>query len=187
VCFFGDRTPGHIVLAVEDGALADGLGAHLRAVAFVELAPDEVSSLLIDAVEEWATGHGWRAYRRAASVVPLPAPYSQQHSVVDVGIARAGQPPVVVEVDHGDRKRTVDKLVAEAAAGRVAIWVRWGTGRLAPGVEGLLRCGVGAGRPGALGGAGGLRALGADRRPRVTGRRGAVTGCRAVASGREID
>jgi hypothetical protein len=117
---------------MEDAVLADALGAHLRGVAFVDLDTDEVTSLLIDAIEAWALAQGWRAYRRAASVVPLPPPYSQQHSVVDIGIARPGRPPVVVEVDHADRRRTVEKLVAEAAAGRLAVWVRRGAGKLNP-------------------------------------------------------
>jgi hypothetical protein len=64
--------------------------------------------------------------------VPLPALYSDRFSVVDVGIARAGAAPIVVEVDSSDRKRTLDKLVAEARAGRVALWVRWGRGPFSP-------------------------------------------------------
>jgi hypothetical protein len=37
----------------------------------------------------------------------------------------------VIEVDRSDRQRTVDKLLAEARAGRVALWVRWGKGPFA--------------------------------------------------------
>jgi hypothetical protein len=112
--------------------LAAALGAHLDALAFADRTTDEVTALLIDAVVAWGLARGWRVYRRAASVVPLPPPYERQHSVVDVGCARADGPPVVVEVDHGDRRRTAEKLRAEAAAGRVAVWVRWGGGRFAP-------------------------------------------------------
>lgn len=111
--------------------VAAALGAHLDRLAFADRTTDEVTELLVAAVVEWARGAGWRAYRRAASVVPLPPPYERQFSVVDVGIARAGAAPVVVEVDHADRRRTLDKLAAEAAAGRVALWVRWGSGRFA--------------------------------------------------------
>ncbi|MET7421969.1 nuclear transport factor 2 family protein [Dactylosporangium sp. NPDC005555] len=107
------------------------LVAELEAVTFADRGADDVTGLLVDAVVAWAEGRGWRTYRRAASVVPLPPPYERQHSVLDVACARPDGPPVVVEVDHGDRKRTVDKLAAEAGAGRVAVWVRWGTGRLA--------------------------------------------------------
>lgn len=109
--------------------LAAALGAHLDRLAFADRTTDEVTELLVGAAVEWAHGQGWRAYRRAASVVPLPPPYERQFSVVDVGVARPGAAPLVVEVDHADRRRTLDKLVAEAAAGRVALWVRWGPGR----------------------------------------------------------
>ncbi|WP_432973197.1 hypothetical protein [Dactylosporangium sp. CA-233914] len=113
--------------------VAASLGAHLGRLTFADRGTDEVTELLVAATVEWAVAQGWRAYRRAASVVPLPPPYDKQFSVVDVGIARpGGAAPVVVEVDHADRRRTLDKLVAEAAAGRVALWVRWGAGRLAP-------------------------------------------------------
>jgi hypothetical protein len=56
----------------------------------------------------------------------------RRHSVVDVALARPGGPPIAVEVDHTDRGRTVEKLLAEARAGRVAIWVRWGTAPFRP-------------------------------------------------------
>ena len=107
------------------------LAADLEAITFTDRGADEVTGLLVEAVVGWGEARGWRSYRRAASVVPLPPPYDRQHSVVDVAFARPYGPPLVVEVDHGDRRRTVDKLAAEAGAGRVAVWVRWGTGRLA--------------------------------------------------------
>ncbi|WP_433204962.1 hypothetical protein ACQP00_36900 [Dactylosporangium sp. CS-047395] len=111
--------------------VAEALRAHLDRLVFADRGTDEVTELLIAATVDWAVGEGWRAYRRAKSVVPLPPPYEQQFSVVDVGIARPSAPPLVVEVDHADRRRTLDKLAAEAAAGREALWVRWGTGRFA--------------------------------------------------------
>jgi hypothetical protein len=110
--------------------VAAALGAHLSGLTFADRTTEDVTELLIAATVEWALALGWRPYRRAASVVPLPPPYERQFSVVDVGIARPAAPPLVVEVDHADRRRTLDKLAAEAAAGRVAVWVRWGTGRL---------------------------------------------------------
>ncbi|MFC5006611.1 nuclear transport factor 2 family protein [Dactylosporangium cerinum] len=117
--------------------IAASLTGALQAVTFADRGADEVTGLLVDAVVGWGERLGWRTYRRAASVVPLPPPYERQHSVVDVAFARPDGPPVVVEVDHGDRRRTVDKLAAEAAAGRVAVWVRWGPGRL-PAPDGVL-------------------------------------------------
>ncbi len=109
----------------------DDLAERLAALTFAGLTQDEVTGRIIDEVSAWGTARGWRVYRRAPSVVRLPPPMDKQHSVVDVALARPAAPPIVVEVDHTDRRRTVDKLLAEADAGRVAVWVRWGPGRIA--------------------------------------------------------
>ncbi|MEV5820578.1 hypothetical protein ABUL04_28545 [Micromonospora harpali] len=112
----------------DDGArLAGDLSDRLAALTFVDLTTERVTELLVDTIADWGAAQGWRVYRRAASVVPLPPPMSGQQSVVDVACARPAAPPVVIEVDHTDRRRTVEKLLAEAAAGRVPIWVRWGS------------------------------------------------------------
>jgi hypothetical protein len=108
--------------------VAGSLAARLGALTFLDRTADEVTDLLIATVAGWAAGEGWRVYRRARSVVPLPPPYENRFSTLDVACARPAGPPVVIEVDRTDRRRTVDKLLAEAAAGRVAVWVRWGTG-----------------------------------------------------------
>ena len=111
---------------------ADELTAWLDGLHFADLATEEVTARVIEAVAEWGAGQGWRVYHRAPSVVTLPPPMAHRHSVVDVAFARPDGPPLVVEVDHTDRTRTVDKLLAEAQAGRIAIWVRWGTGPFRP-------------------------------------------------------
>jgi hypothetical protein len=116
-------------VAAEGERVAASLAERLAGLTFVDLPADEVTAQVIDAVAGWAAGQGWRVYRRAPSVVPLPPPLERQHSVLDVACARPDGPPVVVEVDHTDRRRTVEKLIAESEAGRIAVWVRWGTGR----------------------------------------------------------
>jgi hypothetical protein len=108
------------------------LAAWLDRLTFADRTADEVTALLVDAAEAWALAQGWRVYRRAASVLPLPPPYQMRHSVLDLACARPAGPPVVIEVDHTDRRRTVEKLLAEVAAGREALWIRWGTGRFEP-------------------------------------------------------
>ncbi|MEH1099538.1 hypothetical protein [Micromonospora sp. CPCC 205561] len=118
-----------------DGAegerLAASLAERLDEVTFTDLTADQVTARLVDAVADWAGERGWRVYRRASSVLPLPPPMSAQQSVLDVACARPDGPPVVVEVDHGTRRRTWEKLLAEAEAGRIPLWVRWGVGRFA--------------------------------------------------------
>jgi hypothetical protein len=107
------------------------LVAWLDRLTFVDRSADEVTALVIDAITAWAGEQGWRVYRRAPSVMRLPPPRDAQPSVIDVACARPSGPPVVIEIDRTDRQRTVDKLLAEAGAGRIPIWVRWGTGKFA--------------------------------------------------------
>jgi hypothetical protein len=97
-------------------------------VTFADLTTEQVTARIIDEVAGWALAQGWRVYRRAPSVVPLPPPMERRFSVLDVACARPAGPPLAIEVDHTDRGRTLEKLRAEADAGRVAIWVRWGPG-----------------------------------------------------------
>ncbi|WP_198348180.1 hypothetical protein [Plantactinospora sp. KBS50] len=113
--------------ATDDGdEIATALTAYLSGLSFLDRTADEVTELLVSAVLAWGRQRGWRVYRRAPSVLPLPPPYERQHSWVDVGCARPDGGPVVLEVDHGGRRRSVQKLLAEAEAGRTAVWIRWG-------------------------------------------------------------
>lgn len=124
------RVRGEASGSVGDDAerLASSLTSWLGALTFAAQDADQVTELLVEAVLAWGSAEGWRVYRKARSVLPLPPPYADRHSWVDVGIARPAGAPVVVEIDQSDRKRTLEKLLAEAAQGRTALWVRWGTG-----------------------------------------------------------
>ncbi|HEX5541928.1 MAG TPA: hypothetical protein VFX60_10280 [Micromonospora sp.] len=114
----------------DDGErVAASLAHWLERLTFVDLTADEVTARIIESTVEWASGEGWRVYRRAPSVLPLPPPLSRQHSVLDVACARPAGQPIAIEIDHTHRRRTIEKLVAEATAGRIPIWVRWGVGR----------------------------------------------------------
>jgi hypothetical protein len=116
----------------DDGTrTARSLTEALAALHFTDLTADQATARIIDAVADWGAARGWRVYRRAPSVFPLPPPL-KGHSVLDVACARPSAQPIAVEVDRLDRQRTVDKLLAEAAAGRLAIWVRWGAGPFRP-------------------------------------------------------
>ena len=108
------------------------LADRLAALSFLDRTADEVTGLLVESVTAWAREQGWRVYPGARSVLPLPPPYEHRFSTLDVACARPAGAPIVIEVDATDRQRTVDKLRAEAAAGRIAIWVRWGTGTVVP-------------------------------------------------------
>ncbi|HKT00297.1 MAG TPA: hypothetical protein VJT31_12260 [Rugosimonospora sp.] len=139
-------------VAEDTERVAASLAEWLDRLTFTDLSTGAVTERIIDTVAAWAGGQGWRVYRRARSVLPLPPPMSWRPSVLDVACARPSGRPIAVEVDHSDRRRTVDKLLAEAEAGRIPIWVRWGTGRFVapPRPVGMVTCGVtGRGGPAA--------------------------------------
>jgi hypothetical protein len=138
----------------DDSALvAAALTVWLDGFTFVDRDADAVTGLLVDSIVEWGRAQQWRVYRKAPSVLPLPPPYENRRSDLDVACARPVGRPVAIEVDRSDRQRSVEKLRAEAAAGRIALWVRWGTGRFTdpgPPVH-LVTCAVTA-RRGVTGG-----------------------------------
>ncbi|MFI5934487.1 hypothetical protein [Actinoplanes sp. NPDC051494] len=109
----------------------EDLAPRLAALTFTGLGQGQVTALVIDTVAAWGEAQGWRVYRRAPSVVRLPPPMDRQHSVLDIALARPDGPPIVIEVDHTHRQRTIDKLLAEAEEGRLPFWVRWGPGPFA--------------------------------------------------------
>ncbi|WP_239075710.1 hypothetical protein [Planosporangium flavigriseum] len=112
--------------------VAASLADRISKLTFVDQDVDEVTALLVEAVAAWGAEQGWRVYRRAPSVMPLPAPYEHRHSILDVACARPVGAPIVIEVDRSDRQRSVDKLLAEADAGRIPLWLRWGSGGFEP-------------------------------------------------------
>ncbi|NUO55852.1 MAG: hypothetical protein HOV78_04270 [Hamadaea sp.] len=124
-------SPSGASFEAEADELVASLAERLTALTFADCSADEVTQLMLDEIVAWGRERGWRVYRRAASVAKLPPPMDKQHSYVDVAFARPEGRPVVIEVDHTDRRRTVDKLLEESAAGRVAIWVRWSSRAIA--------------------------------------------------------
>jgi hypothetical protein len=118
--------------ADDGGQVAWSLANWLATLTFVDEGVPQVTALLLDSIAAWAAGQGWRVYRRAPSVMPLPPPYSHRPSCLDIACARPTGPPIAIEVDRAHRQRSIDKLLAEAAAGRVPIWVRWGSRRFEP-------------------------------------------------------
>ncbi|RKR91006.1 hypothetical protein BDK92_5390 [Micromonospora pisi] len=114
-------------VAPDDAELiAASLAERISALIFLDRTPEQVTELLVEEIADWAAGRGWRVYRRAASVLPLPPPYAHRHSFLDVACARPDGPPLAIEIDRSNRRRSVEKLLAEAEAGRIPIWVRWG-------------------------------------------------------------
>ena len=65
------------------------LATWLDGVHFAGLPEARAAARIIDAVAAWGAAQGWRVYRRAPSVFPLPPPLAG-FSVLDVACARPG-------------------------------------------------------------------------------------------------
>lgn len=132
--------------AEETAALAASLAAWLAPVEIRGLSGRQTTALLTDRVAEWARSQGWSvrfevASRITRTVNRAAGGSSEWQGRLDVVCSRRpGQPPVAIEIDRNNKRWSVEKLSAEAAAGSVALWVRWrgGTDIDVPATVGLV-------------------------------------------------
>jgi hypothetical protein len=85
------------------------------------------TKLVTRAVVEWAESIGWLP----VAEMPLAfledtAEYPGRQGIVDVFVARPGQPrDLVIEIDRANKRWSARKLGYAVANGKAAIWVRW--------------------------------------------------------------
>jgi hypothetical protein len=117
---------------MDDGTrTAESLAAWLRDLHFTDLPEERATARIVDAVVQWGENAGLARLPPGAERLPA-AGAAQGPLRARRGLRpRRRRPADRVEVDRLDRQRTVDKLLSEAAAGRLAIWVRWGRARSA--------------------------------------------------------
>ena len=85
-----------------------------------------VTSDLTRAIVRWALAHGWAPRPEARIEVPKQ---DARHRLgfVDVLVDRGlAGPCLAIEIDSTDKEWSLSKLRYAAAAGMVAVWVRWG-------------------------------------------------------------
>ncbi|MFF2123554.1 hypothetical protein ACFVXH_40120 [Kitasatospora sp. NPDC058184] len=99
--------------------IAESLAVDLREhVHFRSLPADRVREYLSRVVGQWATRNGWQPEREA----PAERPEDGEH---DLLCRHPALPDLVIEIERGNRRATVDKLARAAASGHIAIWLRW--------------------------------------------------------------
>src|SRR2546421_11947776 len=91
------RYPAAMDVAEDADRAAVSLAGWLDRLTFADLVAGDVTERIIEAVVAWADSQGWRVYRRARSVLPLPPPMSRGQSVVGVWWPRPRCPPLVVQ------------------------------------------------------------------------------------------
>lgn len=106
--------------------LAASLTAWLTPVELDGLTSRQTTALLTVRVAEWGRSQGWSVQFEVPIRASRTTRSGESRGRLDVVCRRdAGRPPVVIEIDRGNKRWSVDKLASEAAAGAVALWVRW--------------------------------------------------------------
>jgi hypothetical protein len=129
--------------AADDAALVQHLGATLAAEAALlveeygrgELRVAAVTKFLSGAVKQWADSqepkwrsHRWITYRELS--LPITPAGSTRFGRLDLTVMRPERPDLVIEIDSTSKAESAEKLAFARAAGAVAVWVRWHTGRV---------------------------------------------------------
>lgn len=105
----------------------EALAGLASTVQFVDMPADEVTRLLTHTIVDWGIAYGWMPALEVASRAVRGEGDGRRghHGYLDIVLERWGLPPVVVEIDRGNKQWSVDKLEAERAAGSICLWVRW--------------------------------------------------------------
>jgi hypothetical protein len=116
-------------LALRSSRAAESLTKWLGPLTFTDWSAPRVTAALTRGVLDWGAAHGWRVRREVPSIAGLPGAHSDRPGYLDVVCERLGAPPIAIEIDRTDKQWSSRKLLSEADAGAVAVWVRWGSPR----------------------------------------------------------
>jgi|TARA_B100000959_G_scaffold199113_1_gene208322 hypothetical protein len=88
----------------------------------------DITAIITDFIYRWAKNNGWNPrleyYIKAYRTTKSGRVYQ---GVVDVYIERFDGPDIVVEIDRGNKKWSVQKLNYCRIEGLEAIWIKWGS------------------------------------------------------------
>ncbi|AEV87853.1 hypothetical protein ACWT_6840 [Actinoplanes sp. SE50] len=85
-----------------------------------------MTALVTEHVAAWADGQGWHVAREVPARIARQTRNGPYQARLDMMCQRPGNlPPVAIEIDRTGKVWSLRKLVAEADAGAVALWVRW--------------------------------------------------------------
>ncbi|MEU8070657.1 hypothetical protein AB0B20_12955 [Micromonospora sp. NPDC049151] len=116
-------------LALRSSRAAESLSRWLAPLTFADWSAPRVTAALTQGVVDWGAAHGWRVRREVPSIAGLPGAHPDRPGYLDVVCERLDGPPIAIEIDRSDKQWSSRKLLCEADAGVVAVWVRWGSPR----------------------------------------------------------
>ncbi|SHG22768.1 hypothetical protein [Streptoalloteichus hindustanus] len=133
--------------AGETAELVADLHAYLLPVRLAGMTAPTATQVLTRRVVRWAQSRGWTVDLAAPGRSTHPTSTGERQDRLDLVCARPLRPPIAIEIDRAGRLGSLRKLLAEAEAGSVALWVRWhGRTRAAiPSQVGLVDIGETAG------------------------------------------
>lgn len=112
--------------ANEAERLRQSLAGWLALVDASGLTSKQTTKLLTDSISEWAMRRRWRVELEAPALVERMSVNGPMRGRLDLLCTRRWRrAAVAIEIDRAHKRWSLDKLVAEADAGNIALWVRW--------------------------------------------------------------
>ncbi|MET9260285.1 hypothetical protein [Amycolatopsis sp. NPDC004079] len=106
--------------------LAASLHTYLKPLRLTGLTAVQATRLVTYETVCWADEQGWKVAYEVWGRITRPSKNGPMRARLDLVCTRpAKQPAVAIEIDRDGKTWSLQKLQAEAAAGRVALWVRW--------------------------------------------------------------
>lgn len=107
--------------------VVDELATVLFALSPGSLTTGAVTAQITNELTTWALSRGWLPRAEARVHIPHTSAGQPRLGYVDLMIRRgASGPDLAIEIDSADKPWSLAKLRHAAAAGMIAIWVRWG-------------------------------------------------------------
>jgi hypothetical protein len=103
------------------------LQSWLDPLTFTDLHRRDVTALLTEQVVLWGRAHRFVIRQQVPSTATrLSRRGHPWPGVLDLACIHASGQNIAIEIDAGNKTWSIQKLAAEAQAGRLAIWVKWG-------------------------------------------------------------
>jgi hypothetical protein len=105
----------------------DSLRSWLAPLEFPPLPRAEVTALVTAQIAEWAQSYRFEVTQQVKAIATRRRRYGRtQNGWLDLECRHRSGMTVAIEIDFANKFWSIEKLAAEADAGKLAIWVKWG-------------------------------------------------------------
>ena len=104
----------------------DSLQEWLAPLEFTDLSRSAVTEAITAQAVAWAMSHGFVVSQDVEAVATKRRPHNRHIGLLDIACEHPSGQQLAIEVDFANRVWSVEKLAAEADAGKLALWVKWG-------------------------------------------------------------